>query len=152
MRRRLDDVHAASTSPFRKSLTAAVAEMSNSTISILRAIHPVGDTKLEEVKAEMRRCGPPEIRAVEFNNCYMAIEGSHRLQAAAELGYPVKLEVLSRNHLVEASTLDLDWLEPGKSYAAGYIAGQLYSPHNPIMTINPDGTLTPVIKPNLEEP
>jgi hypothetical protein len=122
-----------------------------SLITTLRVIHPVGGIRLEEVKVEMRDRGSPEIRVVDFGDYYMAIEGSHRLMAAAELQYAVKLKVLSQSDLVDADSLDLEWLKPGRTYAAGVIAQGLYCRHHPIMTVNSDGTLSLVTKANLEE-
>ena len=44
---------------------------------------------LEEVIALMETMGSPTIRAKWAGDCYYAIEGSHRVAAAAKLGIPV---------------------------------------------------------------
>jgi uncharacterized ParB-like nuclease family protein len=51
----------------------------------LRLPHPTWDPKVEAVKDEMRVLGPPIIRVVDCGDYYMAIEGCHRLMAAAQL-------------------------------------------------------------------
>jgi hypothetical protein len=81
----------------------------------------------------------------------MAIEGCHRLTAAAELGIAPRLTVLQPEELVDVDTLDSDF-ELGATYTAGEIARGYRSHHNRIMTINPDGTLTIVSSAVEEEP
>ncbi len=50
-------------------------------------INKVNADHLEMVKAEMATLGAPIIRAVHFGEgVYVALEGSHRIVAAAELG------------------------------------------------------------------
>jgi hypothetical protein len=41
---------------------------------------------LAEVKAEMLTLGTPTIRVIDGGDMYYAVEGCHRLRAAAELG------------------------------------------------------------------
>ena len=49
---------------------------------------------LELVKAEMVKLGPPTIKAVwmECYDLWAALEGCHRIRAAAELGLPVEID------------------------------------------------------------
>jgi len=59
------------------------------------AIHAAESAKLAAVKAQMAELGSPTIRVVPYgDNQYLALEGSHRLAAAAELGLPVELDVV----------------------------------------------------------
>ncbi len=54
------------------------------TVKYLLAVHPAcDDEKLEDMKA-LKLKGLPPIRVVDCGDHYMAIEGSHRLAAAAE--------------------------------------------------------------------
>ncbi len=90
----------------------------------------------------MRVRGPPTVRVVNCGYYYMALEGCHRLTAAAELGVVPCLIVLAQDELVEVDSLGTDYFPPGKTYTAGEIAAEYFGPHNPILTINPNGTLT----------
>lgn len=114
------------------------------TITTLYLVHPAEDRKVEEVKAEMRELGPPAICVVDCGDYYMAIEGCHRLMAAAELGIAPVLKVFAHDDPIQVDILDTDYFKPGETKAAGEIAGAYRDRHNPVMTINPDGTLTSV--------
>lgn len=97
-------------------------------ITTIYAIHGVDDDHLAEVVAEMRRLGAPTIRVVDCGDHYQALEGSHRLAAAAELGLVPNLDVLEQDDLVPADSLDwADNLAEGQSYTAGELAGEAYS-------------------------
>jgi hypothetical protein len=65
-------------------------DMSN-TITIV-APHETFPAKLAAVKAEMEKLGPPTIRAFFNGEIWLAVEGSHRIAAAAELGIPVEID------------------------------------------------------------
>ncbi len=93
----------------------------------------------------MLKRGPPTIRVVDCGDCYMAIEGCHRLIAAAELGIAPILNVLSQEDLVEVDSLETDLFPLGETYTARKIAATYRGGHNPVLTINPDGTLTIVV-------
>jgi hypothetical protein len=109
----------------------------------LRIPHSAYDAeKLEIVKTEMRRRGVPTIRVVRYPNYYMAIEGCHRLTAAAELGFAPVLVVLAANELVEVASLDSDFFGDEKFVLAGEAADTFHSDLNSILTINSDGTIT----------
>jgi len=110
-------------------------------ISALYLIHTVDPDKIAEVKDEMRERGAPTIRVVDCGDHYMAIEGCHRLVAAAELGVAPNLVVLPQDAMVDGASLDMDAFLHTESYTAGEIAGELHHIHNPILTINQDGTL-----------
>ena len=55
-------------------------------MTTLYTIHKVDKTKLAAVIADMRVLGFPTIRAVDCGGYLMAIEGTHRVAAAAHLG------------------------------------------------------------------
>lgn len=52
---------------------------------------------LDQVKDEMKKRGEPIIRAIwsEIHGEWMAVEGSHRIRAAHELGMGVNIEDIS---------------------------------------------------------
>src|SRR5258708_36023041 len=127
--------------PCRSISSAACADMD--TIP-LRIPHPAYDEqKLKSVKAEMRKVGPPIIRVARYRDYYMAIEGCHRLTAAAELGFAPVLVVLATNESVEVASLDSDFFGDAKFVLAGEVADRFYSARfNQVFAINSDGTLT----------
>ena len=91
------------------------------------------------------KLGAPKIRVVDCKDYYMAIEGCHRLMAASELGIAPCLTVLDREDTVEVDSLDTDYFPAGTTRTAGAFADAFRDPeHNPVMIINPDGTLTVV--------
>ena len=52
--------------------------------------------RLDKVKEEMQKLGPPVIQCFKLNDDeYLAIEGSHRLTAAFELGMEPVLDIIS---------------------------------------------------------
>lgn len=55
---------------------------------------PYDDGHLAEVLDTMRLCGAPTIRVVRFDGDLLALEGSHRLAAAHQLGLEPRLVVL----------------------------------------------------------
>jgi hypothetical protein len=114
------------------------------TVKCLRAIHPVDDKKLAAVKALMLELGSPRIRVVNCRDHYAAIEGSHRLAAAADLRIAPCLIVLAQDDPVDLDSTDISELfEPGlRIVRAGEIAARCQSHHNPVFIINPDRTLT----------
>jgi len=110
-------------------------------ISALYLIHAVDPAKLAAIKAEMLTLGAPTIRVVDCGDHYMALEGCHRLAAAAELGIAPVLDVLDQDDMIDADSLDIDAFQAGKTYTAGEVAGELHGMHNPVLKINRDGTL-----------
>jgi hypothetical protein len=110
-------------------------------ISALYLIHAVDSAKLAAVKVEMIALGAPTVRVVDCGDHYMALEGCHRLVAAAELGIAPILDVLGQDDMVEADSLDIDAFLAGESYTAGEIAGELHGMHNPVLIIDRDGGL-----------
>jgi hypothetical protein len=110
-------------------------------IQSLYLIHAIEPAKLAAVKAEMIERGAPTIRVVDCGDHYIAIEGCHRLMAAAELGIAPALMVLAQDDPVEADSLDIDYFTAGETYTAGEIAGELHGSHNPVLRLNRDGTV-----------
>lgn len=96
------------------------------------AIHAPEPAKLEAVKAEMRSLGPPEIRVVEYRGGFIALEGSHRLAAASELGLKPRFVFIDPASLIDISGEDWfdahHWAET--VYAAGEVAYELWSISN----------------------
>ena len=86
---------------------------------------------LAQVIAEMRKLGAPTVRVVDCGDHWFALEGTHRLHAAAELGLTPDFVVLAQDSLVDADSLDWDDLRSGSSYAAGELVQ--YAPHNRVL-------------------
>jgi hypothetical protein len=94
-------------------------------ISTLYTIHGHNEAKVTAVMAEMTKLGTPSIRVVDCGDHYLALEGVHRLEAAARLGIAPTLIVLEQDELVEADSLDWPDLQHGESYTAGELAAQV---------------------------
>ena len=60
----------------------------------LDAMHRVDIEHLAEVIEAMRTLGAPTIRAIDVGDRLLAIEGTHRLEAAARLGLTPIIEVV----------------------------------------------------------
>src|ERR671913_91870 len=101
----------------------------------LYLIDGVDPEKLEAAKAEIRVLGAPTIRVVDCGDHYMAIEGVHRLAAAAELGVAPNLTILKQDDMVEADGLDREHFQTGEICTAGEIAGQLHAMRHVVLTI-----------------
>lgn len=103
--------------------------MTNSKPATVCAIHGVDRAKLDVVIAEMRELGAPTIRVVDCGDYLMALEGSHRLAAAAELGLTPACIIIDQDQEIDIS--NYDWYEPqnwdGSVYLAGEVAGELFS-------------------------
>jgi len=99
-------------------------------MTTIYAIHAPEASKLETVTAEMRVLGAPTIRAIDCGDHLMALEGSHRLAAAAALGLTPTFAVIEQDEEIDIS--GYDWFEAqnwgGTVYAAGEVAGELFSP------------------------
>jgi hypothetical protein len=107
----------------------------------LFTIHAVDQAKLTGVVAEMTTLGSPKIRVVDCGDYLMALEGTHRIAAAAQLGVALDLEILDQDDLVAADSLDWQNLCAGENYTAGELAGEAYSPSCGIYQLNADGTV-----------
>lgn len=92
---------------------------------MIYAIHRAEPDRLETVKAEMLELGAPAIRVVDAGDSYIALEGSHRLAAAHQLGIMPILEVLEEDEEIDPD--DFDWGEFHQDVAtAGEAAGELF--------------------------
>lgn len=110
-------------------------------MTTLYTIHAVDQDKLTGVIAEMQQMGSPTIRVVDCGDYLMAIEGVHRIAAAAKLGVALDLDILDQEEMVAADSLDWQDLQAGESYTAGELAGEAYSPSCGIYRINDDDTV-----------
>lgn len=90
-------------------------------------VHQIDPEHLARVRDEMRKLGAPTIRVVDCVDYWQALEGTHRLHAAAELGLRPNFIVLAQNDLVDADSLDWQDLWSGEQYTAGELAGEAYS-------------------------
>ena len=107
----------------------------------LYTIHGHSETKVLVVMAEMTTLGAPTIRVVDCGDYLMALEGCHRLEAAARLGIAPELTILVQDELVEADSLDWPDLIAGESYTAGELAGEVSGDQRGCYRIE-DGLLT----------
>lgn len=93
------------------------------------AIHAPKADQIKAVVAEMKALGAPAIRVVDCGDYYMALEGSHRLAAAHELGLTPDLVVFEQDDIIDITQFDWfdasNWAET--QYPAGEVAGELYS-------------------------
>lgn len=96
---------------------------------MIYAIHASEAEKLARVIEQMRALGAPALRVVNCGDYYMALEGSHRLAAAAELGLTPVLTVYEQDDEIDVT--GHDWYDAanwsGERYTAGEVAGELYS-------------------------
>lgn len=107
----------------------------------LYTAHATHPGHLGYVTAEMRRRGAPTIRVVDCGDHYVALEGVHRLAAAADLGLAPILDVLAQDDPVATASLDVHGLAEGETYRAGEVARELYHPGSGCYAIEPDGRL-----------
>ena len=94
-------------------------------------INKADPAHLESVKAEMAKLGAPQIDVVDCGAYYMALEGSHRLIAAEELGVMPEFRVFDKGDAIDITAYDwfndANWVDQGASYTAGEVAGELFS-------------------------
>jgi hypothetical protein len=96
-------------------------------MTIIILVNEIDTDKLEAVKAEMEKLGSPTIRAIDAGDHFIAVEGSHRLRAAEELGLPVNIETVDDDGIVDLNTLDWDdngWFDErvvsGREFIEGF--------------------------------
>jgi hypothetical protein len=100
------------------------------------AIHKPDPDHLAEVTKEMRHLGAPTIEVVDCCDFYQALEGSHRLAAAANLRLVPHFIVHAQDEVLDLT--HYDWFdEMGSSftepeYTAGEVAGELFSPYQAV--------------------
>ena len=111
-------------------------------MNTLCTIHGHSAAKVERVIKEMRDLGAPTIRVVDCGEYLVALEGVHRLEAAARLGIVPTLAILDQDAPVTADSLDWQDLRSGETYTAGELAAEAYSVGSGIYRLDGDGTLT----------
>lgn len=72
----------------------------------ITALNQIETDHLKKVVEDMRSMGAPKLRAVETCHGLVAIEGSHRLAAAYELGLDPKITIIEQDEIVEGATLN----------------------------------------------
>ena len=98
------------------------------------AIHAPEEARLAEIIEEMRTLGTPTIKVVDCGDHYIALEGSHRLAAAAALDLTPAFVVHEQDEEIDISAYDWfeaqNWAET--TYPAGEVAGELFSPQQAV--------------------
>jgi len=99
-------------------------------MTTIYAIHAPEADKLSQVIEQMRSLGAPNIEVVDCGDFYMALEGSHRLAAAAELGLAPILTIHAQDDVLDVSKYDwydgANWAVGSETrYPAGEVAGEL---------------------------
>lgn len=94
-------------------------------------INKADPAHLESVKADMIKMGAPTIHVVDCGDYLMALEGSHRLIAAEELGIAPEFVVFEQSDQIDITAYDwyndANWVDGDVSYTAGEVAGELFS-------------------------
>jgi hypothetical protein len=109
------------------------------TTTTIILVNKIDTGRLEEIKSEMAVLGSPTVRAFEACGYLVAIEGSHRLAAAAEIGLPVHIERIDTDEYgdysvagtVDFATLDYDsnnWFDETVVSVGDFIAWFTKSP------------------------
>lgn len=100
------------------------------TITTVYAIHAPRADHMATVKADMLRLGRPTLRVIDCGDHYMALEGSHRLAVACELGIRPEFVVFGQGDEIDITAFDwydaANWDRTG--YPAGEVAGELFAP------------------------
>lgn len=104
-------------------------------------MHAVDRAKLAQVIEQMALRGSPTLRVVDCGDYLMALEGVHRIAAAACLGVALDLQCLAQDDPVDADSLDWQDLPRGETFAAGALAFEAYSPKCGIYRLNADNTV-----------
>lgn len=98
-------------------------------MTTIYAIHAPDADRLPGVIAEMQAMGAPTIEVVDCGDYFMALEGSHRLAAAYELGLKPVLTVHEQDDALDITRFD--WFDAanwaGIEYPAGEVAGEIFS-------------------------
>lgn len=109
--------------------------------------HPAQPHHLADVINEMKVLGAPTIRVVDCGDHFIALDGTHRLAAACELGVAPDLDILDQDDIVDASSLDWPELTDGE-YTAGELAADRYHSGSGCYKLENDGLLTLVYAAN----
>ena len=111
--------------------------------NILYGLHDVSENHLDTVIAQMQTIGSPTIRAINCGDYYKAVEGTHRLAAAAILGLAVNIVLIEQDDVISASNLDLQDLED-RDYTGAELFDEVYSSNCPIYKIADDNTIVEI--------
>lgn len=68
-----------------------------------------GLARLVEVAKDMRRLGPPTIRMMRDGEHFIAVEGEHRVAAAAILGISINAQLLDPEDMIDLDSVDVDF-------------------------------------------
>ena len=90
------------------------------------------ETHVQTVMADMKTMGPPTIRAIWTGDAYDAIEGSHRVEAAYQLGLPVRVIEVEADTVVDDHDLIDDLPEVT---TAGDIAERITQMHGRMVDV-----------------
>lgn len=100
------------------------------------AIHAPEPKHLAKVINDMRKLGAPTIKVVDCGDYLFALEGSHRLAAAAKLGLAPNFDVIGQDDEIQID--GFDWFANGNTvwsetlYPAGEVVGELFSPNSAV--------------------
>lgn len=103
------------------------------------AKHKPDPERLAGVKAEMTFLGPPTVRCVQWRGELYALEGSHRLCAAFELGLVPQIIVLQPDRFLGD---DENWLEWIKLSLPPY-SWEVIAEFQLVAEFQPDGSAPP---------
>jgi hypothetical protein len=112
-------------------------------IKTLYTLRPTNAEHLARVREEMRRLGPPTVRAVIFEDHYFALEGAHRIEAARLLRLPINVQILTESMTIAIGETDLPINVETKrpKLTVGECVALVRSPFNGEYHINEDGTV-----------
>jgi len=86
----------------------------------------IDPAKITAVTAEMRELGPPVIRTLRVGDDTLAIEGSHRICAAKNLGLPIRLKIIPDSRELDSDSLTRHSSHLAAMLQTGYSAGLLF--------------------------
>jgi hypothetical protein len=89
-------------------------------------LHEHDETRAAEVMGDMQTLGAPTIRVIDCGDHYQAIEGTHRLVAAARLGLPVNLDIIGPTDSVNAGSLDWGTWDRDEQPSGAELASEAY--------------------------
>lgn len=74
---------------------------------IVATAHEIDTDHVQDVISKMQILGPPTIRVLDYNGIYYAMEGCHRIEAAAQLGITPVFVPVDPSTECETDLLDL---------------------------------------------
>ena len=100
-------------------------------MTLVILVNEIDRDHLAAVKKQMTVMGAPTVRAIDGGDHLIAIEGSHRIRAAQELGLPVNFEIITDDASVDLDSLDWDdnnWFDERVVSGREFIEGFTRSP------------------------